>query len=258
MATRRTAAASWSAVNALAKKAKKHIYSDTQLRAIEKSLEMIGVDVSATPECETEVWERTSEDAPDEELIAPTITWSYLIDREGNGRDDPLAHGTVCERLLAEIWVFTRILELPLPTPKQRAASLTADIEKLEAAYDALGDVFIGPFLPEDPRLTEAELRVCTTSHHVARLALEEQIAYQRWLRDALVGHSRSSGNAKKKHVQFWQLVTLIWQRLRATKPRRHKHLQEFLRACSAPLYPKATTDKALTAFVERNFPQTS
>jgi hypothetical protein len=87
---------------------------------------------------------------------------------------------------------------------------------------------------------------------------LREQIAYRRRRHDALVRHSSSSGNAKKIHVLFWQLLTQFWQQLPATKPRRYKHLQEFLRACSAPLYPMATTDKALTAFVERNFPQTS
>jgi hypothetical protein len=163
-------------------------------------------------------------------------------------------------------WSFAR-KRRPLATPKQRAAKLTVEIKKLEAAVEVLGPPFIPlPFADIDEvvafhaghraeRASVEELATLDTStvHDVARAALQRLIAYRRQLRDMLATRgSRSSGSAKKRHIQFWRELTHLWRTLQATKQGRHKHLHQFLRACSTPIFPAETKDKTLIAFIER------
>lgn len=99
-------------------------------------------------------------------------------------------------------------------------------------------------------RAATAELR--TAARHAAELTaslarLQPHLAQlTRW---------RGRPNAGTAHNELWAELTRVWQAL--TGRRRHKDLLKFLVACSEPLFPAATTDKKLTAFIERNFPQT-
>ena len=71
---------------------------------------------------------------------------------------------------------------------------------------------------------------------------------------------SRRNPNAGKAHIAFWSALTKLWRSITTgadLRQQQHRRLSRFLLACSAPLFPMATTDKKLKAFIERNFPQT-
>lgn len=144
-----------------------------------------------------------------------------------------------------------------MPTPKQRAAALTKELEAIDAARDALGPIFIPPIF-EGLECGDDYVNALHVAHKAAHRALEKLAAHKRWCHDVLVVRSDSSFNAKRNHVQFWRGLADVWRKLPASKKRQHKHLQAFLWACSVPLFPKATTNTALVAFTNRIFSQTS
>jgi hypothetical protein len=201
------------------------VYDEKQLQEIEKSLAAVGVDFNAVV---------------------------FNVD----GRRRSLLE--VLQAVAAFVTGATKVKWTPWPTPKKRAAVLKKEITALEAARVALGPVFIPPMIEGDPYCDVDDVRACDVAHGDAHRALEKLIAYKRWYHDALVVKSKSSLNAKTKHVQFWGELAHLWRKLPATEKRQHKHLQAFLWACSVPLFPEATTDKALIAFINRFSAQTS
>jgi hypothetical protein len=65
-----------------------------------------------------------------------------------------------------------------------------------------------------------------------------------------------SKHNARKRHISFWRELTHLWHEFvhdAGSLP--HKHLLRFLFACSQPVFPEATNDAKLTAFIERHLP---
>ena len=65
-----------------------------------------------------------------------------------------------------------------------------------------------------------------------------------------------SKRNARKRHVTFWKELTHLWHEFvldAGSLP--HKHLLRFLFACSLPVFPEATNNTKLTAFIERHLP---
>lgn len=130
-------------------------------------------------------------------------------------------------------------LSRPL-TPKQQAAGLRKGLTTLKTALDAIygAGSYAGPV-----QLADAYALVAW--------------AQQRHDELAAMGN-RSHDNAHKTHIEYWRQLTLLWQAIPANdRRRRHKDLHRFLLACSAPVFSTATTDKALIAFIERNFLQT-
>jgi hypothetical protein len=106
---------------------------------------------------------------------------------------------------------------------------------KLEAARAAFGEVGYG---------FEA---------HVARTELTYWIGeWQQRLNEftAMPG-SRGSGNARKQHIKYWTALRRLWQAT-ARDATKQKPLLAFLLACSEPLFPTATNNKTLIAFIER------
>jgi hypothetical protein len=135
-------------------------------------------------------------------------------------------------------------LEWPL-TPKQQAAELEKYLAALKGALD----------------VSVAGYHVDAAHADATRTVLTDSIAgWQRRLDELMAMGSRSNESARKLHTEYWIELTRLWQEFTAGASRRRpKNLSQFLFACSAPLFPEATKrEKAISAFVDRNFPQTS
>ena len=146
---------------------------------------------------------------------------------------------------LAQYYSARSRLGRPL-TPKQQATELKNDLAVLKAAVVSS---VAGHHV--DAALT---VRVYT--------GLADLIPQlQRHLDKLTAMGSRSNESARKLRTEYWIELTRLWRKLDANR-RRHEDLHRFLFSCSAPLFPeKVTKDKTLiglTAFVDRNFPQTS
>jgi hypothetical protein len=62
--------------------------------------------------------------------------------------------------------------------------------------------------------------------------------------------------NARKRHISFWRELTHLWHEFVLDADRLpDKHLLRFLFACSQPVFPEATNNTKLTAFIERHLP---
>jgi hypothetical protein len=150
-------------------------------------------------------------------------------------------------------WYFavlrTGVMPLWTRARKQRVDRLRRELTTLTEALaildEAKGEGYLG--------VTD-ELRAA--AHGTLHAELTDLIARLHARLDMLTMPSRSSTNARKMHVEYWRELTRLWLALTANaERRRHKDLLQFLFGCSAPLFPKATTDKALTAFIERHSP---
>jgi hypothetical protein len=92
------------------------------------------------------------------------------------------------------------------------------------------------------------------------RRASEELMELIPWIQKRIkqlkaMGRS-SKHNAKKRHITFWYELTHLWHNFvpdAGSLP--HKNLLRFLFACSQPVFPEATNDAKLTAFIERHLP---
>jgi hypothetical protein len=219
------------------------IYNDTQLQAIEKSLAAIGVDLSAVISLR-DVSERIAayKNVPLRRLrlwipaynipLRDALQWIAAYNTPKSPKTSRVTISIEFSPRYSMQWKFT---DEKKRTPKQQAESLKDEIEKLEAAVSVLS-----PFIK-----CESDLELATNDpprpavdEPIVRRQLIELIADRRRLRDALVVQNQSSTNARKKHREFWRQLTLLWQKLPATKKWQHKHLQDFLRACSKPLFP--------------------
>jgi hypothetical protein len=241
------------------------IYNDTQLQAIEKSLAAIGVDLSAVIFNERDSLRDVSEriaaykNVPLRLLrlwipaynipLRDALQWIAAYNTPKSPKTSRVTISIGFSSRYSMQWTDEK-----KRTPKQQAESLKDEIEKLEAAVSVLS-----PFIK-----CESDLELATNDpprpavdEPIVRRQLIELIADRRRLRDALVVQNQSSTNARKKHREFWRQLTLLWQKLPATKKWQHKHLQDFLRACSKPLFPTETTDNALVSFTEEISPRT-
>jgi hypothetical protein len=90
------------------------------------------------------------------------------------------------------------------------------------------------------------------TEYNTLRAGLTDLIARLSDFIDA--GSGRRQPNASKAHIQYWTELKRLWDAITADAGS-HKDLKKFLFACSSPVFPAATKDQTLTAFIERHFP---
>ena len=65
---------------------------------------------------------------------------------------------------------------------------------------------------------------------------------------------SRSSVNARKVHIEYWDALVLLWQAIAANRNRRQRerNLNPFLLACSTPAFPKVTSKSRVNDFCKK------
>jgi hypothetical protein len=157
-------------------------------------------------------------------------------------------------------------------TPRQLVKKLAGPLTKLKAARDVLGLAYsyaedgrealeLSPYyirgeeLPKHLRARVAERTARADMVHNELTGLIARLEGQKHLYEAADYDGRRKG-AVRPHDQFW-LALLQLSPAIPNIGRRHKNLHRFLSICSHPLFPTATTGKALDAFIERHFPQT-
>jgi hypothetical protein len=147
------------------------------------------------------------------------------------------------------------------PTPREVAGDMRETIAMIEALLERL-DRRAGLNYLDPPTFDLLFPPLATLG--AAEAALTALRAELQPRLDELTARTRGRGsgpsrNAISVHAEYWRELTQLWGEVtaHAASRRQHKHLHEFLYACSEPLFPKETTAKALTAFVDRHFPQT-
>jgi hypothetical protein len=148
-------------------------------------------------------------------------------------------------------------------TPKQYAAKMRKRRDVFKVAHAMLidddGDHFYWQSYYEGEDDGHDRFGgACRLARRAAREALAELIPYiQKRINQLKAMKGGSKNNARKRHVSFWYELTHLWHEFvpnAACQPR--KHLLRFLFACSLPVFPEATNDKKLTAFIERYLPR--
>ena len=125
-------------------------------------------------------------------------------------------------------------------TPRQEAAEIQEILNKLEAARAALNSRLLD-FIPQTA---------------VAREALTVIIDRAKRLVDKLTAQgSRSSENARKTHIEYWDALALLWRAITADQNRRphERGLNSFLLACSKSVFPDETSKSNIKNF-RQNF----
>jgi hypothetical protein len=168
------------------------------------------------------------------------------------------------ESLMGEIEMIAMRFDGPpfwkfAPTPRDAAGDIRETVTKIEALLERLdrhphnyGDV---PVDIDAPRLGLAFPPLKTLPGAMSALALLRDELKPRI--DKLMAMNRAGRNASQPHRKYWRALTQLWWEATAHKAdrRQHKHLVEFLIACSEPLFPKATKTSAVSAFVEETWP---
>jgi hypothetical protein len=131
-------------------------------------------------------------------------------------------------------------------TPKQRAVKAKQMLRKLKAVLAAISDYY------DDGDTLELRMRSAAV---LRDLVLRIERRKQRYDKDAAT-HDGRSQNPVATHTRLWLALMEVWRGLETE--RHQKLLCEFLLICSKPIFPKATTDATLTAFIERRFRQTN
>jgi hypothetical protein len=165
-------------------------------------------------------------------------------------------------------------------TPKQQAAELETMLATIATAcavmeectrcypYDALIHNF--PVFLKDVVETGGELDVDWQrlaerhAEDIRHLLAAGQVmttwaTMLRQQRDKLQGMGNGRG-VSEAHTEFWMELTRIWLARTAagTAARRHDQLQDFLLACSRPVFLAVTTDNAIAAFTRRHYSKRS
>jgi hypothetical protein len=134
-------------------------------------------------------------------------------------------------------------------TPKQQVAKAKQMLAKLKAAVAAIDDYH------DDGNSLELRTRGATV---LRDLILQIERQKQRYDKEAAMAtHDGRRQNPVATHTRFWLALMEIWRGLDVVG-QQHKHLGEFLFICSKPIFPQATTERTLTSFIERRFPQTN
>jgi len=122
-------------------------------------------------------------------------------------------------------------------TPLQEAGKIQEKLKKLESARAAL-DSRLLVFIPETD---------------VAREALTVVIAKAKRKVDRLTAEgSRSSENARKTHIEYWDALALLWRAITADQKRpRERGLNSFLLACSKSVFPDETSKSNIKNFCQ-------
>jgi hypothetical protein len=203
-------------------------YTDAQWQRIDKSLAAIGVDLG-----------NVTVGGP----FSPGEQW-WL---------SPFWPRPLYAALEEMAWYFGRQSQGQRVTPLQQAERLKSALKTFESARNSLED-----FCRTVPNaIMEKAFADSTISR--AKVALTDLIG-RGWQHHAVLMDMgpATNKNAKKLHNLYWLELMRLWQAIApATTKNKHKHLSEFLFACSQSLFPD-TKHSTITAFVEREFPQTS
>jgi hypothetical protein len=166
-------------------------------------------------------------------------------------------YSSMRRRLEVVGWFF---LEARSPkTPKQYAGKMSKrrDVFKVALAMLADDDDFDWELYYEDEDEDWIGFSRRCAQRERASKELTELIAWiQKRINQLKAMGSSSKHNAGKLHVSFWYELTHLWHEFvpnAACQPR--KHLLRFLFACSKPVFPEATDDTKLIAFIERHLP---
>jgi hypothetical protein len=163
---------------------------------------------------------------------------------------------------------YSRRTFRPLP-PKQQAIQIQNEIAQLNNAIDMLNRYATYYYLDTSwldltgPKPLKAQRRDAKALHRAqwplwhCRDHLQHRLDQLNKPQRSGLSALRGNRNAEQIHTQYWKELTRLWL-LIVPSPTisRHKHLRNFLRACSEPMFPTATTDKALRAFTDRYLPQ--
>lgn len=203
-------------------------YTDAQWERIDKSLAAIGIDL-----------ENVMVGGP----FSPCEQWWR----------SPFWPRPLYAALEEMAWRFDRISRGHRVTPLQGADRLKSVLKTFESARDSLDD-----FCRTVPSAMMQKMRPDSTINR-AEAALTEIIDRGRQHLEELVAMGPASNkNAKKVHNLYWLELMRLWQAIApANTKHKHKHLSDFLFACSQSLFPN-TKHTTITAFIERQFPQMS
>ena len=205
-----------------------HHFTDAEWQRIDKSLAAIGVDL-----------EKVMVGGP----FDPHEQW-WL----------PLLWSRPLYAALEELaWYFGRVSRGHPVTPLEKAERLKSALKAFESARESLDD-----FCRTVPHAMMEKIYPDSTINRV-EVALTELIDRGRQHIEKLIAKGPASNeNAKKVRNLYWLELTRLWQAIApASTKHKHKRLSEFLFACSHSLFPDAK-HTTITAFVERQFPQTS
>ena len=135
--------------------------------------------------------------------------------------------------------------------PVVTRSELTTWLEQAQAAFEAAREQL--SWVSVEPDDDMSQRRHAATTYYAADAALKDAIALTRRQLGKLVAMgSGSDKNAEKLHRKFWRELLQLWLSLPvAPGHRTHENLRAFLHACSAPIFPAATTPGALTAFTK-------
>jgi hypothetical protein len=209
-------------------------YTFLQWLAIEASLRAVDIDVDALSVGEPfragEQWWRV--DHPntlrkrDLRDALQEMSWYYsVLDSVGPG---------LRRRAAQELPRLAKALEILEPA----LALLVGSQGSYHHPGDDLALAALGPILPALRGLVE-KLQV-----RLDELKAERKNAAQ-----------RNRENRSKLHREFWLELAQLWKGIGANPPRhKHIHLQNFLRACSAPTFKIATKKGELAAFTKEFF----
>ena len=195
-------------------------YTDAQWQRIDKSLAAIDID-----------------------LVNLTVGGPFSPDKQW--WLSPFWRRPLYAALEEMAWSYKRQSRGQRVTPLQEAERLKSALETFQSARESLNDY---------PHAI-AEKLVADSAINRAEAALTELIDRgQRRLPELIAMGSASNKNAKKVQNLYWLELMRLWQAIATpTTKHKHKHLSEFLFACSEPIFPD-TTHSAITAFVERHF----
>jgi hypothetical protein len=132
-------------------------------------------------------------------------------------------------------------------TPRQEAAEIQGILNKLEAARAALNSRLLD-FIPQKTAVGPEPQTA------VAREALTVIIDKAKRKVDRLTAEgSRSSENARKTHIEYWDALALLWRAITADQKRRPRErgLNSFLLACSKSVFPDETSKSNIKNFCQ-------
>jgi hypothetical protein len=123
-------------------------------------------------------------------------------------------------------------------TPKQEAAEIQKVLSALERAHFTLNSSRVGI------------IAFGSFGSGAIREAMSAYIAKLKRYRDGLMASQpRSSGNARKVHIEYWGELVVLWKAITAGQAPRGLH---FLYACSAPAFPEETIQGRIRTFLDQ------
>jgi hypothetical protein len=204
-------------------------YTEAQWRKIENSLTRIGIDLGmmvGAPFRRREPW--------------------WQCDHANTLYRRPLS-----DALQEMAWFMGFAIRRDRATPLQKARRLQSQLNTFDSALHSLDD-----FVQTVPGAV-ADIVDPDSIINRAKAALTEIINRGRsHIEKFKTMGPASRNNANKAHTLYWLELMRLWRGIAPlTTKHKHKHLSEFLFACSQSLFP-GTKHSTITAFVERQFPK--